>query len=127
MSEYTELAALRDVVLEESWILGVIASPTRLSFTADFVMTVAHSRYSPPSPDEVFSYFRGEMIFSGVSALSWTAQGDPPAIDAAGTVDWGHIDSMSFEGHHFQLEGDWGRIEVTALEVRIVPTPTLNR
>ncbi|MDP9026588.1 MAG: hypothetical protein M3N46_03405 [Actinomycetota bacterium] len=124
MSDYTNLVALRDIVLEESWILEVAAQPGRMVFTADFVMTADHSEYVPPLPDEVFSYLRGDLIFSGVTNLEWTRQGDPPATDANGTVDWGHIDSMSYDDQLFQLHGDWGHIEVTARSVSVVPSAT---
>lgn len=125
MSDYTNLDALSEIVLEESWILGVAANPGRLVFMADFVMTANHPDYAPPLPDEVFSYFRGDMVFSAVTELTWSGQGDPPATDANGTVDWGHIDSMSHDDQLFQLEGDWGRIEVTAGAINVIRTDTI--
>ena len=44
----------------------------------------------------------------------WGGQGAAPATDASGERDFGHIDSLVWEGDAFRLEGDWGRMEVSA-------------
>jgi hypothetical protein len=71
LKSYTTLNVLSDLVLEESWILEVTARHGSLVFTADFVMTADHPDYAPPLPDEVFSYFRGSLVFPGVTELKW--------------------------------------------------------
>jgi hypothetical protein len=44
--------ALREVVLEESWVLRIDAQQRRLSFDLDVVLTPRHSLYAPPPPTE---------------------------------------------------------------------------
>lgn len=64
------------------------------------------------------------MRSSGSSWLSaWRCwvdeQGAPPATDASGEVDFGHIDSLVWDGNAFELEGDWGRMEVSAARAEV--------
>jgi len=55
---------------------------------------------------------------SGVQRLSWDEQGAPPATDAKGEEDFGHIDSFEWEKGRFVLQGDWGRIDADAVEIQ---------
>jgi hypothetical protein len=59
-------------------------------------------------------YIRGSLGFAGVTELEWVEQGTPPAVDASGGVDYGHIDSMSRDGTSFELDGGWGRMRLCA-------------
>ncbi len=54
MKFYTEIPALADVVLEESWVLAFVAAPCELTLTVEFVRTLDHPDYHPPRPNEVY-------------------------------------------------------------------------
>ncbi|MFF4882650.1 hypothetical protein ACFY2D_07480 [Streptomyces nigra] len=61
--------------------------------------------------------------FPAVRELAWTRQSSVrPAMDASGEQDWGGIDVLRQLGAVYQLEGNWGAIEVASQEpiVRII-------
>ena len=120
MNDYTTLPGFADVVLEESWVLAVRALPAEVRFDLEVVLTKGHPEYTSPKDGEVESYRRGSLRFVGVTRLLWEEQGLPPAIDAADAEDYGHIDSMRHADGVFHLDGDWGRMSVTAERAEIV-------
>jgi hypothetical protein len=116
---YEELNGLAEIVLEESYVLGVAAQPGELTFEVDFALTQEHPAYAPPPPSETECFRRGTLRFVGVERLVWEGQGAPPAIDASGESDFGHIDSFEWEDGRYVINGDWGRIEATAGAVEV--------
>lgn len=114
---------LREIVLEDSYVLGICATPGCLRIEGEFVLTPEHPLYAPPSADENACYARGHITFAGVRRLVWENQGAPPAVDANGELDYGHIDHLRRDSDMFELEGDWGRICVSAPSVRLVLGP----
>jgi hypothetical protein len=125
MRSYRELPGVTEIVLEESYVLGVKAEPGELIFDVEFVLTQNHPAYSPPPPSERECFRRGSLRLIGIKRLVWDDQGAPPATDASGEIDFGHIDSFEWEDGHYLLAGDWGRIDATAqeVEVRLEPVP----
>jgi hypothetical protein len=119
MQDYTELESLRHFVLEESWVLGVVASPGLVELTVDFTFAGSHPDLLPPRAGDA-NYTRvGVVRFEGVSSLVWTGQGVPPATDSTGEKDWGAIDSLKCDGSQFWLEGDWGAMHVACGAVSV--------
>jgi hypothetical protein len=114
MRSYVEIDALRDVVLEESFVLNLRAEPGSLEFEAEFVLGEKHPDYRVPAADESDCFVRGTLRFRGVRSLNWEDQGAPPATDASGEIDYGHIDDLRWDDDLFELEGDWGRMRVVA-------------
>ncbi|SRR6266542_4473075 len=114
MRSYTELDGLDEIVLEESYVLGITAEPGRVTFEVDFVLTPHHPEWVAPPPSEVECFRRGTLQLMGVRRLRWDDQGGPPATDATGERDFGHIDSFKWEHDRFLLEGDWGSLDVRA-------------
>lgn len=112
VTPYTEIPGFEHVYLEDSFVLGVVASPGRLTFTIDAVLTPEHPHYQPPKQDEHHCYQRGVIVFERVGRLVWEGQGNPPAVDATGEIDYGSIDSMYAQGPLFSLSGEWGKIQV---------------
>ena len=88
MKPYTDLKGLEDIVLEESYVLAITATPGQVVFKVDFVLTSDHPRYRPKRPDEFACFWRGELRFQDIKILYWTGQGAPLAliqpIDGAG-------------------------------------------
>jgi hypothetical protein len=114
MGNYTEIEPLKHFVLEESWVLGITASPGALKFEIDLTFAKDHPELRPPRDSGVVYGRVGLLHFRGITDLVWRGQGSPPATDASGKRDWGAIDSMHFEGNEYHLEGDWGTMTVTA-------------
>ncbi|MBV8800229.1 MAG: hypothetical protein JO208_10540 [Alphaproteobacteria bacterium] len=107
--------------LEDSYVLGVDESDSsRLAFSLLLVLTPRHPLYSAPNPNEQYCYRNGSLTFEGVSAINWADRTFKPVHDAAGEVDYGNIDVFELEpGDRYYLEGDWGRVTVTAKSARI--------
>jgi hypothetical protein len=119
MRPYTDLAGFEALVLEESYVLGIRAIPGEVTFDVDLVLTPEHPAYTPP-PANVTECFRiGRIRFVGVRELVWQRQEAIPATDASGERDFGHIDSLEWDGGTFKLEGDWGRMEVSAARAEV--------
>jgi len=116
---YLELSGLEEIVLEESYVLGVAARPAELTFEMEFVLTERHAAYASPQPGETDCFRRGTLQFVRVVRLVWDEQGAPPAIDASGERDFGHIDSFAWQDERYVLMGEWGRIDVTAAAVEV--------
>jgi hypothetical protein len=114
MRGYTDLPGLAEVVLEESFVLGIEARPGVVVFEIDFVLTPRHPDYAPPSSSERECFRPGTLRFVDVRRLVWDEQGRRPATDASGEIDYGHIDSFEWDDGRFVLEGDWGRADVAA-------------
>jgi hypothetical protein len=119
---YAELRGFENVYLEDSYVLGVEARPGLGRFELEVVLTPSHAEYEAPPPGTFECYVRGALAFGGVSELEWVEQGSPPATDASGEVDYGHIDSMSWDGTTFELDGDWGSMRLSAETVMITLT-----
>jgi hypothetical protein len=109
-------AGLANVVLEDSWVLGLEASLTALTFRLDLVLTPSHASYGPPLPGEARCYRSGTLVVASESALLLRRSSLPPANDAAGGRDYGHIDTFdladSTNDRVWILAGDWGDASV---------------
>lgn len=114
MRNYVELAELRNILLEESYVLDIECHPGSIEFTMDFVLTKGHIAYRTPKANEQFCYRRGRLLFNRVTRSTWAGQGAPPSSDITGELDWGNIDSFSWDDEKFALEGTWGVMEVAA-------------
>jgi hypothetical protein len=120
MHSYIELPGLAEIVLEESYVLGLHAQPGELTLDVDRVLGRGHHAYSAPPPSEVECFRRGSLRFVGVERLAWDEQGSPPAIDGSGERDFGHVDSFEWDDDQYVLSGEWGRIVVKAQGVEVV-------
>ncbi len=119
MRDYTEHPEMSQYLLEDSFVLEIAAAPGELTLRADLVLTFAHPLVQPPKPGEQMCFASGQIEFRGVTALTWTEQGSPPALGADGVVDYGHIDSCRWDGSTFELSGDFGSIRTVASSVNV--------
>ncbi|MEV6173289.1 hypothetical protein AB0L99_34415 [Streptomyces sp. NPDC051954] len=113
-TNYSQLSGFENVYLEDSFVLDVKATPGRVTFDLDLVLTPGHPAYRSPNPGEQNCYVRATVEFPEVRHLVWAGQGAPPATDASGDKDYGAIDSLLWNGDAFHLEGDWGEIQVAS-------------
>ena len=123
-SPYHEVfAGLANVVLEDSWVLSVDASLTQLTFALDLVLTPAHPDYSRPERGEARCYRRGMLVLESDVAVFLRRSSLPPAVDAAGQIDYGHIDTFcsaaGLGDGAWELSGDWGEAMARQPRVRV--------
>lgn len=114
MTDYQALPGLRDVYLEDSWVLSIACDETALVIDVDFVLMASHPRYQVPLSGEQYCYRRGSIRFEGVTDLSWTGRGAAPAVDASGGADFGSFDEFTVAGDTYSIAGDFGRIVLTS-------------
>lgn len=116
---YTDLPPLANFLLEESYVLDLVAQPGVISIRSDLVLTPEHPEYAMPSPGEQMCFRLGTITITGVRDLTWTGQGLPPAVDANDERDYGNIDSFEWESGRFVLEGSFGVLDVHADDVEV--------
>jgi hypothetical protein len=116
---YISLPDMPRFFLEESWVLDVRAEPARVTFFLDVVVTSEHPGYRGPKPAEIFDYRRAALVFSAVREMKWAEQRGQRFVDATGEVDFGHIDSFSWERDEFVLDGAWGHMTIVSEIPRI--------
>ena len=116
---YTEISEFENLLLEESWVRGIEVRHGTLCLQLDLVLTVGHPGFTPPASGELFCYRTGEISFSGMTCLSWSEQVIRPATDAAGEIDFGHIDVFEWDSEEFRLRGDFGHINLRARNVSV--------
>jgi hypothetical protein len=110
---------LRNVYLEDSWVLAVDAPVAgTVTFELEVVLTPEHPQYHPPTPGEQHCYVRGRLTVSGVTTVE---QSDaPPAVDASGTLDHGNIHAFVQTGQHrWEIEGTWGSVSAESPTVSL--------
>jgi hypothetical protein len=117
---YEELPGFEHFVLEESFVLDVTVTPGSVCFRLEVVLTPTHPEYVAPGPDSYLCYRNGRLEFEGVTEIEWTGQGAPPASDASGEVDYGHIDTMEWDAGLYELQGDWGAMRIWAKAARVM-------
>ena len=112
--------ALRDVYLEDSWVLTVQPSSRLLAFELDVVLTPNHPDYRGATSGEQHGYRRARLVLAAES-FEYELSGLPPATDATGRQDFGHIDSWIVEDTGLcLLEGDWGTARARDASVSLV-------
>lgn len=119
MRRYVEISQLRDVLLEESYVLGIAATPGAVRFELDLVLTPDHAEYRPPAPGEQCCFRRGSLVFKGVTRLLWSNSGNPRAVDSSGEDDYGQIDSFEWDDAGALLGGGWGRMEIVSSIIEV--------
>jgi hypothetical protein len=117
------LDGLEFIYLEDSFVLDIVATPGAVKFEMDFVLTAEHPEYAQPNANEQYCYRRGSLNFERASECVWRDQGLPPARDADDELDFGNIDSFSWQSDSFSLEGDWGTMTIVASNARILLHP----
>ncbi|MEE2521984.1 hypothetical protein V1639_07690 [Pseudarthrobacter sp. J75] len=114
MNDYWKLPGFADVYLEDSWVVGLQATPSLFVVEVDLVLRETHPQYAPPASGEQYCYRPGWIRFVAVSTLRWFDQGQPPAVDRTGESDFGGIDTFTFLKDVYSIVGSFGRIEIQA-------------
>lgn len=111
---YGKLAGLKDVYLEDSFVLGISQDDASLRFTMLFVLRESHPDYVPPARRERYCFRLGMLELRGMQRCSWARRTMLKYRDADGRVDYGNIDVFYREGDAYHLEGDWGVVDLVA-------------
>lgn len=122
MADYLSIAALEPYVLEESWVLGVVVSPGVVALEVDLCFSASNPELRPPRDGEYAYFRRGFIRFTGVVSVRWDGMGLPPAVDATGERDWGHIDVLEWSETTYRVEGDFGALELDAAAFQVALT-----
>lgn len=120
MFKYWKLQGFRDLYLEDSWVLDIVARPGLLEFTMDLVLRESHPLYQPPPPTEQYCYLRGTIRFGDVKELLWADQGKSPTADIEGDFDYDSIRSFLLSKGIYSIEGRFGRISVTSAPPQVI-------
>lgn len=114
VKQYYEFDSLASIYLEDSYVLEIVTTESQLTFRLDAVLTESHSAYRPPRPGEQYCYQYGDLIFSNVSRVEWLKRTQAAIHNLDGTIDYGNIDSMSWTGEEYYIEGEWGQVCVVS-------------
>lgn len=90
----TAFPALRDVYLEDSWVLALYPSEFEVTFRIEAVLTASHPGYHPPKPGEQHCYAAADLRVRGDLPIDYHLSGARPAVDLTGTQDLGNIDTF---------------------------------
>jgi hypothetical protein len=112
---YGRLPGLKDVYLEDSYVLGIGDEPPILRITLLLVLRENHPQYAPPEGRERYCYRLAVLEFRDVVLANWSRRSLVKYRDADGRVDYGNIDVFYREvDGSYHLEGDWGTVDITS-------------
>lgn len=104
----------KDICFEDSYVLSITVAPYKLQMHLDFSLHENHPEYRNPKINEHGYFRKGNIVIDTVQDILWECNHNaPPAIDANGEIDWGHLDEFICEDNSWILSGDWGRIKIT--------------
>lgn len=110
---YEDLPGLRNVYLEDSFVLDVEVGKSDVSFRLEAVLRENHPDYERPKTGEQYCYRLGVLRFPGLREVQWIRRTMRSSTDASGSTDLGNIDELVEESPgHFRISGDWGEMTV---------------
>ena len=109
---YGKLAGLKDVYLEDSFVLGIADDPGMFRLTLQVVLREQHPKFVQPTSPDRYCFRLGVLEFRGATQVNWTTRSKKRYRDADGRVDYGNIDVFYCEDGAYHLEGDWGVVDV---------------
>jgi hypothetical protein len=117
------LPQLKNVYLEDSYVLHITTSTGSVAFELDLVLTPGHPRYHEPPPGDQYCYRRGEVAIECAKSVRWVRRSTHEFRDATGEVDYGSIDAWNLDGDVSHILGDWGELAVDGGDVRLTLEP----
>lgn len=120
MNKYYYNEILKDLYLEDSFVLEIIELSDKLLFKMEFVLCESHQLYHDPKENERYCWHLGEIVFSNIESINWIERNpDKFSIDANNEIDYGNIDTFDFEENTYNLAGDWGLVEIKCMELLV--------
>lgn len=124
---YAVFPSLRDVYLEDSWVLSIFPAEHDVTFRIEAVLTAEHPHYQTPKLGEQYCYALADLQIRSTAPIDYQLSGARPAVDLSGTPDLGNIDTFLPAGpSSWELRGEWGAITVRHPQVHLAlsgPTP----
>lgn len=111
---YEHMAQLALYYFEDSFVLAITEHQQKFEFEIEAVLTPEHKDYKSPEPPSLHRYKKIKLIFGDIQRLAWEKTSFKGYSDANGEVDYGNIDVFTFDGDSYELEGDWGKVKITA-------------
>jgi hypothetical protein len=116
---YQQSPGFEALLLEDSFVTSIVATPRRLDLSLDLVLLPDHECFVRPSMNQ-HCYVPARISFISITSLSWFGQHNRPAIDATGELDYGGIDALVRSSSGWTLVGDWGQIELKTYQLPTV-------
>lgn len=126
MFSYRELPSLKNIALEESWVLDIIIRPYFLAIKFEFVVCPEHSLYRPPEKDETYAPVAAFLVFNNVQTIRWVS-GQPPTRSADPDGDYGQLEICMLGNPRNFLRGEFGEIEVFSDSPLVIYGNTLDK
>ena len=121
MKEYFNIEVLKDIYLEDSYVLEIIEQSDKILFKIDFVLCESHPFYKAPKINERYCYHLGEIVFAELEKISWIEKNtENYSYDANNEKDLGNIDSFFYEGNKYFLEGSWGEVIIKSNTIQLI-------
>ena len=111
---YADFPSLGRIYLEDSYVLGIDETPSRIVFTLDAVLMPGHPQYRDPDPGEQYCYAHATLELNNVTKIQWITRSNRTYTDATGEQDCGNIDNFQRVDDHYDISGDWGHVLVYA-------------
>ncbi|MBY6207316.1 MULTISPECIES: hypothetical protein [Halomonas] len=118
-NEYFTIQGLKDVYLQDSYVLKIDKGPDHISFFMDFVLMETHSKYINYHPGEQYCYRRGVIEFAVVEKVNKFYNSFMVFSDLSEEADMGNIDVFLWKGKRYILQGDWGELDVECERVMV--------
>lgn len=114
---YHDIECLRDLYLEDSYVLNIIQSEAEVIFVMEFVLTEKHLLYTKPIRAEQYCYKNGRIRFIKPKLVKWIERSKKLFVDKAGNKDLGNIDAFTWNGEQYLISGDWGVLRISSEEL----------
>ncbi|WP_236573715.1 hypothetical protein [Nocardia caishijiensis] len=105
---------LGDLYLEDSYVVGIFEDSSEVRFSLEAVVRPGSPYYRDPRPGEQYCYRNGDLVFGNIRNVHWITRSPHAYRDATGTEDLGNIDCLIERNGVYDVEGDWGRVEITS-------------
>lgn len=109
---YSSMLQFRDVYLEDSFVLDILAEQKRIEFSLEAVLTENHPLYKEPLENESYCYQKAKLIFTDFDSAEWLEKNNNCFTDASDEIDYGNIDFFNIGKGFFDLGGDWGHLAI---------------
>lgn len=121
MKEYYSIGVLKDIYLEDSYVLEIIEQLDKIVFKMDFVICESHPFYKVPKKNERYCYHLGEIVFSKLEKISWIEKNTKNySYDANNEKDLGNIDCFNYDSNTYNLEGSWGELQIKCNTIQVI-------
>jgi len=118
---WTEIPEFAYVDLAESYVLGWSIAPGIIEFNLELVLCQGHPEFRQPPSTDWACYHPARLSFQGVECLHGlpTQSKVHPATDASGSIDYGHLDTLTQIGNQFEISGDFGLVTFSASGLKL--------